>query len=163
MRYPDSGGLTAPARAKREQVRRQAAQWFEQGVPAAEVARRLRVSATAAYGWQQRWRQGGVAALTSKGAPGSRCRLGEDQLRELAQALDEGPAAHGFTEDQRWTLARVADLIVRRFRIRYTLRGTANIMYRLGWSVQVPKHRAVERDEARIAAWRKETWPAGKR
>jgi transposase len=163
MRYPDSGGLTAPARAKREQVRRQAADWFAEGVPAAEVARRLRVSATAVYGWQQRWRQGGVQALASKGSPGSRCRLDEEQLRELATLLDEGPAAHGFTEDQRWTLARVADLIARRFRIRYTLRGTANIMYRLGWSVQVPKHRPVERDEAAVTTWRKETWPAGKR
>jgi transposase len=163
MRYPDSGGLTAPARAKREQVRRQAADWFAEGVPAAEVARRLRVSATAVYGWQQRWRQGGVQALASKGSPGSQCRLDEEQLRELATLLDEGPAAHGFTEDQRWTLARVADLIARRFRIRYTLRGTANIMYRLGWSVQVPKHRPVERDEAAVTTWRKETWPAGKR
>ncbi|WP_432907488.1 helix-turn-helix domain-containing protein [Micromonospora matsumotoense] len=46
---------------------------------------------------------------------------------------------------------------------RYTLRGTANIMYRLGWSVQVPQHRSVERDEAAITTWRRETWPAGKR
>jgi hypothetical protein len=36
-------------------------------------------------------------------------------------------------------------------------------MYRLGWSVQVPKHRAVERDEAAITTWRRETWPARKR
>jgi transposase len=159
MRYPDSGGLAAPVRAKREQARRRAADWFAEGVPAAEVARRLRVSKTAAYGW----RQGGVEALTSKGSPGSRCRLDEPQLHELGQVLDEGPAAHGFTEDQRWTLARVADLIARRFRIRYTLRGAANVMYRLGWSVQVPKHRAVERDKQAIVTWRKETWPAGKR
>ncbi|MDI6104670.1 hypothetical protein QLQ12_39370 [Actinoplanes sp. NEAU-A12] len=102
-------------------MRRQAAQWLEEGVPA-EVARRLRVSATAMYGRRQRWRQGGVQALASKSAPGSRCRLDEDRLRELATVLNEGPAAHGFTEDQRWTLARVADLIARGFRIRYTLR-----------------------------------------
>jgi transposase len=163
MRYPDGGGLTAQARAKREQVRRRAAEWFGQGVPAAEVARRLRVSATAVYRWQQRWRQGGPQALASKGPSGNRCRLDQEQLRELAEALDEGPAAHGFGADQRWTLARVAELIARRFRIRYTLRGTANLMYRLGWSVQVPKHRAVERDEQAISTWRKETWPAGKR
>jgi hypothetical protein len=34
-------------------------------------------------------------------------------------------------------------------------------MYRLGWSVQVPKHRAVERDEQAIVTWGKEAWPAG--
>jgi transposase len=163
MRYPDGGGLTAQARAKREQARRQAAGWFAERVPAAEVARRPRVSATAVYGWQQRWRQGGLEALSSKGPSGGRCRLNEEQLRRLAQALDAGPAAHGIGADQRWTPARVSDLIARMFHLRYTLRGTANVMYRLGWSVQVPKHRAVERDEQAITAWRRETWPAGKR
>ena len=50
MRYPDGGGLTAAGRARREQVRLQAAELFAQGVSAAEVAARLRVSQTAAYG-----------------------------------------------------------------------------------------------------------------
>jgi transposase len=84
-------------------------------------------------------------------------------LRRLAEALDEGPAAHGFGVDQRWTLARVSDLIARMFHTRYTLRGTANVLHRLGFSVQVPKHRAVERDEQAIELWRREAWPAGKR
>ena len=163
MRYPDGGGLTEKGRAKREAVRRQAAGWLAEGVPVPQVAARLRVSQTAVYGWRQRWRDGGEQALASKGPSGSRCRLDGGRLRRLAAALDEGPAVHGFGEDQRWTLSRVSDLVARMFHVRYTLRGTANLMYRLGWSVQVPKHRAVERDEAAILAWRKETWPAGKR
>jgi putative transposase len=163
MRYPDGGGLTEQARAKREQVRQQAAGWFAEGVPVPQVARRLRVSPTAVYGWRQRWQAGGPDALVSKGPSGSRCRLDEQRLQRLAEALDEGPAVHGFDVDQRWTLARVSDLIARMFHIRYTLRGTANILYRLGWSVQVPKHRPVERDEHAIATWRREAWPAGKR
>jgi hypothetical protein len=46
---------------------------------------------------------------------------------------------------------------------RYTVRGTAYLLHRLGWSVQVPAHRAVERDQAAIATWRWEAWPARKR
>lgn len=148
---------------KREAVRRQAAGWFAEGVPVPQIAARLRVSQTAVYGWRQRWRTGGEHALASKGPSGSLCQLDAARLRRLADALDEGPAAHGFSADQRWTLPRVSDLVARMFHVRYTLRGTANLMYRLGWSVQVPKHRAVERDEAAIAVWRKEAWPAGKR
>jgi transposase len=163
MRYPDGGGLSPQGRARREQVRRQAAGWFAEGLPVPQIAARLRVSQTAVYGWRQQWQAGGEQALASKGPSGSRCRLDETRLQRLEDALDEGPAVHGFGDDQRWTLARVSDLIARLFHIRYTLRGTANILYRLGWSVQVPKHRAVERDEAAIAVWRKETWPAGKR
>lgn len=163
MRYPDSGGLSAAGRARREAVRLQAADWFADGVPVREVARRLRVSATAVYGWRRRWRAGGQRALASKGPGGARCRLDEPRRRRLAKALDAGPAAHGFGVDQRWTLARVSDLIARLFHIRYTPRGTAYLLHRMGWSVRVPAHRASERDEAAIATWRREAWPAGKR
>ncbi|MFD0823190.1 winged helix-turn-helix domain-containing protein, partial [Micromonospora zhanjiangensis] len=163
MRYPDGGGLSARGRAKREAVRRQAAGWFAAGVSVPEIAARLRVSQTAVYGWRKRWRAGGEVALASKGPGGGRCRLDEPRLRRLADALDEGPAAHGFGDDQRWTLARVSDLIARLFRTRYTLRGTSYLLHRIGWSVQVPAHRPVERDEAAVATWRREVWPAGKR
>ena len=115
------------------------------------------------YGWHKRWRTGGEQALASKGPGGSRCRLDDARLRRLTDALDRGPAAHGFGEDQRWTLARISDLIARMFHTRYTLRGTAYLLHRIGWSVQVPAHRAVERDEKAIATWLREAWPAGKR
>lgn len=117
---------------KREQVRQQAAGWFAEGVPVREVARRLRVSLTAVYGWRQRWQAGGLDALVSKGPSGSRCRLDDQRLQRLAARWTKGPAVHGFDVDQRWTLARVSDLITRLFHIRYTLRGTANILHRLG-------------------------------
>jgi transposase len=162
MRYPDGGGLSERGRAKREAVRLRAAGWFAVGVPVPEVAVRLRVSQTAVYRWRQHWSAGGETALVSKGPDGSRCRLTPTRLRWLADALDDGPAVHGF-DDQRWTLARVSDLIASRFHIRYTQRGTAYLLHRIGFTVQVPARRAVERDEQAIATWRREVWPAGKR
>lgn len=91
-------------------------------------------------------------------------RLDEPRQARLAQALEQGPAAHGFDKDQRWTLARVADLIARLFHVRYSLRGVSYLLHRMGFSPQVPAHRAIERDEdATIITWRRETWPAGKR
>jgi transposase len=163
MRYADGGGLSERGRATREAVRLQAAQWFAQNVPAAEIARRLRVSTNAVYVWRRRWRAEGEAGLASKGPGGSSCRLDQPRLARLAQALEQGPAAHGFGEDQRWTLARVADLIARLFHTRYTPRGVSYLLHRMGFSPQVPAHRAIERDEQAIATWRREAWPAGKR
>ncbi|WP_374113113.1 MULTISPECIES: winged helix-turn-helix domain-containing protein [unclassified Streptomyces] len=148
MRYADGGGLTAAGQAKREAVRFEAAEMFGQGLRPPEVARRLRVSRKAAYAW----RGGGKSALASKGAGGFPCRLDHVQ----AERLQAGPAAHGWTEDQRWTLARVAELIHRLFGHRYTPRGVSHLLHRLGWSPQVPAHRAVERDEQAVAAWRTE-------
>lgn len=158
MRYADGGGLSEQGRATREAVRLQAAELFVQDVPVAEIARWLRVSTNAVYVWRRRWRAGGTTALASKGPGGSSCRLDR-----LAQALEQGPAARGFDEDQRWTLARVSDLIARMFHTRYTLRGVSYLLHRMGFSPQIPTHRAVERDEDSITTWRKETWPARKR
>ncbi|WP_371666737.1 helix-turn-helix domain-containing protein [Streptomyces sp. NBC_00289] len=58
MRYPDGGGLTAKQRARREQVRFEAAELLAQGVTPPQVARRLRVSCKSAYAWHARWRDG---------------------------------------------------------------------------------------------------------
>ena len=85
-------------------------------------------------------------------------RLGGAQLERLRAALEAGPAIWGWSEDQRWTLERVAALIGRLFHVRYTLRGTSLLLHRMGFSPQVPVHRAAERDEDAIAAWRAATW-----
>jgi Winged helix-turn helix len=88
----------------------------------------------------------------------SRCRLDEARLARLAAELDAGPAAHGWVEDQRWTLPRVTVLIGRLFHVTYTERGVSYLLHRIGWTPQVRVHRAAERDEAAIATWREETW-----
>jgi len=158
MRYPDGGGLTAAGRARREKVRLQAAEWFAEGVAPPEVARRLRVSCNSAYVWRRRWRAGGLAALASRGPGGAVCRLSGAQLARLRAALEAGPALWGWAEDQRWTLERVCALTGRLFHVRYTLRGMSYLLHRLGFTPQVPVHRAAERDEDAIAAWRAVTW-----
>jgi transposase len=158
VRYADGGGLTAEGRARREKVRLQAAEMFAQDADPVQIARSLRVSTKSVYQWRRSWRAGGQEALASKGPGGSACRLDEAQLAELRAALEAGPGAHGWTEDQRWTLARAASLAARLFGVCYTLRGMSFLLHRLGYSPQVPVHRAVERDEAAVAEWRAVTW-----
>ncbi|KOT98726.1 transposase [Streptomyces sp. NRRL F-5755] len=159
MRYPDGGGLTAAERARRERVRLEAAEWIEAGAGDQEVARRFRVARMSVNRWRRALASGGREALASKGAGGARCRLSDRQLRELEDALEAGPAAHGWGEDQCWTLARIAAVIHRRFGVHYTLAGVDLLLHRIGWSVQIPARRAAERDEARITEWKDEQWP----
>src|SRR5918994_5247373 len=144
MRYPDGGGLTAEERARREQVRFAAAEMIETGASDREVARRLRVTRMSANRWRRALAAGGREALASRGPGGARCRLDPAQLRVLEAELDAGPAVHGWP-DQCWTLARIAEVIHRRFGVDYTLAGVDLLLHRIGWSVQAPARRAAER------------------
>jgi transposase len=163
MRYPDGGGLTAAERARREQVRLDAADQIETGASDREVAKRFRVSRMSANRWRRALAAGGRAALLSKGPGGGPCKLTAAQVRELETMLEAGPAVWGWDEDQCWTLARIAEVVRRRFKVEYTLAGLDLLLHRAGWSVQVPARQAAERNEERIAAWREETWPVIKR
>lgn len=147
------------ARAAREALRFEAAERFERGDDVGQIARELAVTRKSVNEWKRAWRCGGAAALASKGPGGATCRLDEVQLKMLGAALDEGPAAHGWAEDQRWTLARVTRLIFELFRVRYTPRGVSYLLHRIGWTPQVPQHVAAERDQEKVATWVKETWP----
>jgi transposase len=92
------------------------------------------------------WVRGGTAALVSRGPAGGQRKLTDTQLVRLQTELDAEPAVHGWTDDQRWTLARVTQLIRTLFRVSYTPRGVSYVLHRLGRSPQVPVHRAAERD-----------------
>ncbi|WSD11289.1 IS630 family transposase [Streptomyces hirsutus] len=97
--------------------------------------------------------------MASSGPGGQRCRLGPALRGKLAAMLEQGPAAHGWDEDQVWTGARVATLIGRKFHISYSVSGATRLMHRLGFTPQMPARRAAERDEAAVAAWKEDTWP----
>jgi transposase len=131
MKYPDGGGLTAAERARREQVRLAAADLIEAGASDREVARRFRVTRMSANRWRRALAAGGRAALASRGAGGARCKLSPAKVRELQVVLDAGPAAWGWA-DQCWTLARIAELVHRRFGVHYTLAGLDLLLHRIG-------------------------------
>ncbi|WTE38921.1 winged helix-turn-helix domain-containing protein [Streptomyces sp. NBC_01622] len=162
MRYPDGGGLTAEERDRREQVRLAAADLIEAGASDREVARQFRVTRMSANRWRRALASGGRQALVSKGPGGARCKLCAGQLRALEAVLEAGPATCGWS-DQCWTLARIGEVVRRRFGVDYTLAGLDLLLHRIGWSVQVPARKASERNEAQIAAWKDEQWPVIKR
>src|SRR5487761_1148643 len=88
------------------------------GIPQAEVSRRLRVSRQSVSRWQRQWEEGGKRALHAAPRTGRPARLDAVQLRRVERALLRGARAHGFPTDL-WTLPRVAVVIERTTGERY--------------------------------------------
>jgi transposase len=160
MRYAQGGGFDTAGRSRREQVRLRAADLIDAGHSNVEIAQVLRVTPKSISLWKAQYLGAGREGLVSKGHGGRQPYLADEQVRELTAALDQGPAAHGYHDDQRWTLVRIRDLIHEMFRVRYKDVSTvARLLDRAGYSWQAPTRRAAERDERAIAAWRQESWP----
>jgi transposase len=157
MRYAQGGGLTAEGRRRRELIRLEAVKRFEQRAATAVIAAELRVSERSVRRWRRDFLAGGMAGVSSRG-PAARCRLDEGQLAALEAVLDAGPLAAGWA-NQRWTLARIRDLVARKFGAQYTIPGIWYLLRRRGWTCQLGARRAVERDDGAVEVWKKESWP----
>jgi transposase len=136
----------------------EAGERFAVGDDNAVIAKELRVHVRSVQRWRAAWSKDGLAALASKGPP-SHPQLSAEQFAVLEAELERGSVAHGWP-DQTWTLSRIKTVIGRRFHKSYTVQGVYYLLVRNGWSHQVPARRAVERDEAAIAGWVKDTWPS---
>jgi transposase len=91
--------------------------------------------------------------------PGTAPRLSDPQLADLKQALRRGARVHGFDTDH-WTLVRIATVIQRLTGIGYHPGHVWKLLrHRLGWRLQRPARRAIERDEQAIARWVEVDWP----
>lgn len=135
---------------------------FERGTTQAEVARRLGVSRQSASRWYESFRTDGAAGLRSTEPPGRPARLSQGQLREIEGALLKGARTHGFATDL-WTLDRVVTVIERQTGVRYSIGHVWKLLSRMGWSLQRPARRAVERDDRAIRRWKKKEWPRVKK
>ncbi len=146
----------------REARRLRAWELQQQGWKQNKIAEALGVTKGAVSQWLARARTAGVAGLRTRPAPGAPARLRADQLAQLPALLVRGAPAFGFIGDV-WTRARVAEVIKGQFGVTYHPDHVGRLLRAVGWSVQKPVERATQRDEAAIAAWREEQWPAIKK
>jgi transposase len=132
----------------------------QQGWTGRAIARALGVTPGAVSQWLTRARRGGgPAALRHRPPPGPQPKLTAAQRAAVPELLARGAEAYGF-RGQVWTTARIATVLARTFGVRYHPAHVSRLVRALGWSVQRPIRRASQRDEAAIARWHAERWPA---
>lgn len=123
-----------------------------------EIARYLGVTEAAVSKWKRQLAEEGPQALQQRKASGRPPRLDEAAKQALVKKLEEGAVAAGYPTEQ-WTQARVKKVIEREFGVRYHQNYISRLLDDLGWSVQKPDPRAIERDEDLIRAWLSRDWP----
>lgn len=144
-----------------EQRRLRGAKLLEQGVPPAEVARRLGVKRQSVFEWQALLKEKGLQGLKRR-RRGRPAQLSDAQCAELSKILVKGAIAEGFPNEL-WTLQRVAKLIKERFGIEHSTGHVWYVLRKLGFSAQKPERRALQRDEQAIERWKRKRWPALKK
>ena len=127
-----------------------------------EVARLLDCAPSSVMRWRDAREAGGAEALRVRFSPGRPAKLDARQRKRLVRLLLQGAITHGYTTEL-WTTARIARLIWKEFRVRYHRDHVGRLLHALGWTVQKPERRALERDEERIERWKKQTWPSIKK
>ncbi|MFE9558826.1 winged helix-turn-helix domain-containing protein [Streptomyces sp. NPDC006703] len=149
--------LSRPQLAEARRVR--AVELFEEGVSNAEIGRAVGVGVESVRCWRRVWETGGISALRRRAATGRPPKLDDAQVEMVRAALEQGAQAHGFEADL-WTLERVAEVVSRVAGVTLSRASVWRLLTgRLGWSLQRPERRAVERDDSEIARWVSHEWP----
>ncbi len=145
-----------------EDRRRRALRLLNTGVSLNAVARKVACAASSVMRWRNLLRRRGEEGLKVRTSPGRPPKLSRHQLQRLVTILTAGALRSGYRTDL-WTTARIAEVIRMNFQVRYHRDHIGRLMHRLGWSHQKPERRALERDEQRIAEWKRRTWPRVKK
>jgi transposase len=144
--------------AELERRRRLAVHRLQDGWKPTAVAQFLEVHIRTVRYWWAAYKRHGDAGLASKPQPGRPSKLTSRQVRQVLCWFRKNPRSFGFATEL-WTARRVAQVIERKWGVRY------NHRYLNGWltardiTPQKPQRKAREADQKTIDHWRHHEWP----
>jgi transposase len=142
-----------------EAMRIRAVRSVHEGESPEVVARTLRVTSRAMYGWLARYRRGGWDALKAKPLAGRPPKLDGKKMKWVYNTVTQKSPLQLKFEFALWTREMVAVLIERKYRIKLAPNSVGRLLAQLGITCQKPLHRALECDEALVQKWLKTEYP----
>lgn len=140
-----------------ERRRKRAIAWYSKGWSQYRIARKLEVSFEAVSKWVETYKEDGIEGLETKGHPGPKSELTDEDRKKVRRAILRGPEAAGY-DTGIWTLERMATLIRKLTKAQFKTTHTWRIVTGLGFSCQKPDRRARERDEQAIRGWQQRSF-----
>jgi transposase len=144
--------------AELEARRRLAVRRVDEGWAQTDVAAFVGVHPVTVAKWVARYRAGGTNGLKAKPTPGRPRFLAAAQERKVLGWLAELPTKHGFRTDL-WTARRVAELVLRKFGVRFHPNYLREWLAARNYTPQKPARRARQRDQTAIDRWVAGDWP----
>ena len=143
----------------------QALIWLGEGkYSMATIAELLHVSRQTVFNWLTTFMAKGIKWFKWERYQhrGRKSKLSKEQKKVLYDLIVAGPENSGFTRGG-WNTAMIAEIILRRFSVKYNPRYLSSLLKQMGLSYQKAKfitHRCdEEKYEKARQLWVKETWP----
>jgi len=135
---------------------------YQKGFSPADICEAIDVGRRSIFYWVDRYKNFGIDGLQEREHPGRPKRLEEEQLERLAEILDSGPVAYGFSSGI-WTCSRVGHVIQIEFGVSYHEDHVRKILHQLGFSVQRPTKKLAQADTKWKQKWLRHTYPGLKK
>lgn len=152
-------GMAKKGRRASEEERIRAVHLMESGKSPDLVAEILGVSRASIFEWQRKYREGGLAALSTKFASGRPTVLSDDDVLRLRSLIvGQDPRQYSFGVAL-WTRKLVQTLINCQFGHELSLPTVGRILKKLGLSPQRPLYRAYQQNPELVRQWKRSVYP----
>lgn len=129
-----------------------------EGKMPAQVAEFLGVHHASVRKWWNAFQKHGAAGVTAKPHPGRPPKLTPSRQSQVLNWLRKNPKSFGFATEL-WTARRVAQVIERKFHVRFNPRYLNEWLTARDITPQKPRTQPRERDDNTIRRWRRYQWP----
>jgi transposase len=147
-------------RQTQESLRMRAVASVHEGQSPELVAKVLGIHRDTIYDWLVKYRRGGWNALKRRPAPGRAPKLDAKAMRWIYRAVVEKTPQQFQFEFALWTRAMVAELILRKFKVRLAQNSVGRLLAQMGITCQKPLDKAREQDATLAERWLEADYPA---
>ena len=133
-----------------------------EGKTAPQIADILKIHRSKVSIWLRNWQETGMDGILEGHRSGRPPAMSDAQRQELADILDSGPVAYGFSSGV-WTSPMVTRVIKEEFSITYNPAHVSRILHDIGFSVQRPKKTLAKADKTVQSRWVRYKYPSIKK
>lgn len=123
-----------------------------------DIAVKLHVSSESIRLWVIKFAVYGINGLYPKKSKGRYPKLTKNQRKELAEIIDNGPLAAGFSANC-WRSPMIQNLIYSKYGVFYSVHYISQLLKNVGFSFQKAKFISDHHDHEKRKEWIAKTWP----